>query len=229
MKNHKITYTLIIVIILLLFSSYYLYNRSRTTIDNYKNIIDIISSDLTITKNTLNQEVAKRKSLNLQNTSLLLMIDSKDSTIQYLQSVIKDYEKENKRLSSVVVILSKTVIQYKDSIQNIVVDSIIVDNTVYPTYSRELDIFNNWITGTVTLGLKTFDADITVRNDYSVALYTEKKNLFSPRETYVEIINKNPYTSVSDIRSYNVEPPKCNRGRWFLIGTGVGLVTSLIF
>lgn len=229
-KSIKLTTVLIIAILILIFMIFRLRDTSMKIIQDNTNIINNLNSELVVTRNEHNQEVAKRESLVLTNSDLLMSIKSKDEAILYLQRQVSKYESENKKLNSVVVALTETVVKYSDSLANVIVGDTIINNITYHTYERELDMFDNWITGSVMIGYNKFSADLSIKNRYSVAMYEEKQGLFKPRKTFVEIVNDNPYTSTQDIRDFQVAVPKQNKTRCLFIGGGLGAgIMYLIF
>lgn len=230
MKQFKTTSLLIVILIIIMIAliGWTKVIKRNNDIKEIQNFFDVTKAELIRTTNSLNQETVKREALVLGNTELLRNLDSRDSTIRFLQNTVARYENDNKRLRNVVVVLTNTIAVYEDSIKNTIVDMITINDTIFPTYRRDINMFDHWITGSVELGINKFNINQTVYNKYSVTSYTEKQGLFKRPTLYVEIHNENPYTTVIDFRDYQISYPKCNHRRSIVGGSIVGAVLTYL-
>lgn len=222
MKNY-----VIVILCLIIIALYVGITKNKNRVEDANSIITQLNSDLSVVRNSLGQEISSRESLQLLNTTLLLDLKSKDYTIQKLQELVAAKRKENKDLNSAIIILNNTLVNYEDSVLNFISDTVIIDNEDYPTYKRNIDNFDKWITGSVELGITKFNIDLSIYNEYGVSLYSEKKGLFKPRKNYVEVINFNPYTSTSDIRNFEVKPKENKKGP-FIVGFVAGVGSTIL-
>jgi len=65
-----------------------------------------------------------------------------------------------------------------------------------------------------------FEMDINIENKYDVAIGRERKNMFSPWQSYADITTYNPYDNIKTIRSYGKQKMKPKR---FGMGVSVGI------
>ena len=161
-KNARLILALIVAIVILLAILINTFRVKNRELQDYYNVSQSLLTILDQTKNELGQETTKRESLQLHNSKLLLTLNTQDSTIIKLKDLVRTYEKENKRLSNAIIILNSTVTQYQDSIKNIVIDQVIIEDTIYHTYRRDIDMFDKWVTGSVILGIERFDIDLNI-------------------------------------------------------------------
>ena len=219
------------LLILTMTSGVYLYTKltkANDRLEDYKNLNESLKSELIITRNDLGQEEAKRESLVLHNSDVLLKLQTSDSTIIRLQNLVRRYEREKKELNNAIVFLTNTVNIYRDSMQNQVVSTVMKGDTVYHTYKRDINMMGKWITGKVELGINNFEIDLKVHNIYEIATYSERNGFLKPKIHYVKITNLNPYTSVQDLWNYEVKAPECKWKTPLLVGTITGTVGTLL-
>jgi hypothetical protein len=145
---------------------------------------------------------AKVNILTTENFNNINIISNQKEIIERLNNTIKDFENKNSKLITALIISNSINITYKDSIQNIIIyyDSILENNivTIYPTYSKDIDMFEDWITGNIKLGYKTSDINLNIRSEYDISLYRQRKNIFSKYELYANCKVLNPYDKTTD-------------------------------
>jgi len=198
MKSNIVLLILVAIIIVL---GYMLYQR----IDSNQNLTNVIATnDRTITNyvdenNKLNSRVGV---LTLTNSEVLKDLNTKDSMLKRMQETAKSLEHRNKQLLAIVNTTNNILIQYEDSIVNLVttLDTIISNGItyVYPTYTKDIDMYDDWITGSVTLGRQTTIFDISIKSEYDISIFKERKNIFSKYETFANIKVNNPYDTTED-------------------------------
>ena len=186
------------------------------------------NTQLQISRNKLGEEVAKTTILTTTNAKLFTTIEFKDKDIQHLQQVVSKAEKQNKELSTALYLANQTIIKYQDSIKNLIIgweqDS---NNVQYPIYTRDFKIDSCYTSGNIKLGLKTFQLDLQVDNDYDVIIGKEKISWFKYNQ-FAEITNKNKCTTTKTMKVYDKKEQKTNIIKPFGIGVGVGAIGLLL-
>jgi hypothetical protein len=64
-------------------------------------------------------------------------------------------------------------------------------------------MFDNWITGYISLGKNTSEIDIKVNSKYDVTTYRKRDNLFSKYKLYTNVKLYNPYETTEDLLIIN--------------------------
>jgi len=197
--NYGVSTVLIILTIIFLTGML----KYKSTINDLTELQTLTTNELTIYKDENSKLIYTNSVLELDNFKHLENIKSNDSTVQRLRQLIKKEKNINSQLQGLILLQSQTQLAYKDSIENLIVsyDSIIKDGVVhhYPTYSRKVDMFNNWITGNIELGKSKFDINLQVKSDYDIILIKERKNIFKPYEYKIKVSNLNPYVTTGGI------------------------------
>ena len=158
-----------------------------------------------IYRDSLNNEVSYRQSLEASNAESVLKLKTKDSTILKLQSSISNMKGDVKKLKAVVLFNNATIYELKDSLRNKIVAIDSTADSAYPVYNRIVK--DEWINADITLGLSKFDFKLKVKNEFDVK-FTEEPDGFLNTKTIVTVVNKNPYTYTTDLISYNVKTQK---------------------
>lgn len=158
-----------------------------------------------IYRDSLNNEVSYRQSLEASNVESVLKLKTKDSTILKLQSSISNMKGDVKKLKAVVLFNNATIYELKDSLRNKIVAIDSTADSAYPVYNRIVK--DEWINADITLGLSKFDFKLKVKNEFDVK-FTEEPDGFLNTKTIVTVVNKNPYTYTTDLISYNVKTQK---------------------
>ncbi len=158
----------------------------------------------------------KLEVLTIENFKNLKVISDKDEIIKRLDKTIKTFQTNNSKLESALIISNLTTIRYSDSLRNTIshYDSILENNiiTIYPTYNKDINMFDNWITGNVKLGYNTSDINLNIRSEYDIVLYKERDNIFSKYKLYANCRILNPYDQTKDfvVISKDMKPKRFN-------------------
>ena len=215
MNPRILNYILSVAILILLV----LWQNGCHKSSQYKDMRDSMNDSLKVVRNELGQERATISALKGERASILLNAKTKDSTIQWLQNVVKEYEG---RLETAVVIsnATETVEVIKEveveSIDTVYQDSLIF---VYPQYKAKWS--NKWEKGLILATRDSIFRDITVFNDYEITIGKEKNKWFKPREYNINVLNLNPRTTTKEVRSFAL---KAKPKRFVLsVQTGVGV------
>ena len=188
---------IIVLISLILFGTRSCSNSSDT--------VTGITDSVHIYRDSLNNEVSYRQSLEASNAESVLKLKTKDSTILKLQSSISNMKGDVKKLKAVVLFNNATISELKDSLRNKIVAIDSTADSAYPVYNRIVK--DEWINADITLGLSKFDFKLKVKNEFDVK-FTEEPDGFLNTKTIVTVVNKNPYTYTTDLISYNVKTQK---------------------
>ena len=175
------------------------------TCSNNTETVSGTTDSIHIYRDSLNNEVSYRQSLEASNAESVLKLKTKDSTILKLQSSISNMKGDVKKLKAVVLFNNATIYELKDSLRNKIVAIDSTADSAYPVYNRIVK--DEWINADITLGLSKFDFKLKVKNEFDVK-FTEEPDGFLNTKTIVTVVNKNPYTYTTDLISYNVKTQK---------------------
>lgn len=193
----KFTYILIGLVIVLAFMLF----KSCEKQNEQAGLIETISATLDTTRNELGQQSASISVISTEREKDFLKIKTQDSTIQWLQSVVKDYKGRLKQ----AVVLSNTT-ESNGSTETIVrIDT--VDNVIYETYCTEWE--NRWEKGWIEAGRDSIHRKIQFKNEYELTIGNRSNGWFKKKTFDVSILNLNPNTYTTELRAYSVkENPK---------------------
>jgi len=206
------TRNIIVVLAVIIFAIILIYDNrtTKTKLRDYSNIIASLNDSLIKTTNAKNQETTRANVLEISNIKILKELVSKDSNIVKMQKLLKQYETANRNLQQLIIIKNSTIASYQDSLVNIISssDTVIKDSVtyIYPTYYKDINMFSHWITGDIKLGRSTSEINIKVDNEYQVAVFQERKNIFSKYNTFAEVTNLNPYSKTRTLKVYSERP-----------------------
>lgn len=176
---------------------------------------DVLGDSLRISYNVNGEQEAKIKVFQAEKSKTFLKMNTKDSTIKWLQETVKDYKG---RLSTAIVLGNTT----RDTGRTIVYidrwDTLRVgDSTlVFPTYKTEWN--ERWSQGSIIANKDSIYRDILVKNEYEITLGKQRNGWFKKREFEVQVLNKNPNTATNELRSFNVKV----KPKRFTIGVQAG-------
>ncbi|MGL6064234.1 MAG: hypothetical protein ACRC0V_08475 [Fusobacteriaceae bacterium] len=160
---------------------------------------------------------AKIPIIETEKTEHFLDIKSKDKKIQELQELVKKYKSEIKNQGSITNIETETRF---DTIFPSTADSINDKKCTILDY-----INNSWIISTFGFHNGSTIFSLKVKNTYSIILGEENNGLFKPKVPYAEVINNNPYSETTSLRTYKVSLPK---QKHFSFGPYIGYGISTV-
>lgn len=173
-------------------------------------LINALGDSLKVTINKLGQQEAKIKVIETEDPEIFLKLQTKDAEIAALQHLVKNNIKD---LISASIIKTHTDIIHSAPTTIIKTDT--VENVVYPTYHAKIDE-DGWIVGTITANKDSITPNLRVHNEYDVVIKEEKG------VPYANITNKNPFSSTTTYKTYNVTVPKpSNFGVGAIVGPGI--------
>ena len=218
--NNKSYFTIFLILLILLLATMLrcsnLSKKYQSDISLYENINDSV----VIYKNKYNENVSKIFLLKAENTKQFLRIQSDKEDILKLQELVKDYKKQLDNGGAIVYIKGETIF-----------DTTIIKQTEFITINNKLyyedSINNNWIYSRYGVNGDTTFFSLKTVNEYSVILGSNKK-LFKKPEYFVEVINHNPYSVSSIVRSVDFNTIK-NKKFGLGLSLGVGLTSDFNF
>ena len=203
----KITFGIILGIILLAFITYKCNNdsnqsKTEQTIlnDNQKTFRDKNSLNHT-TNNVIEGKVKD-----------FIDLQVKDRQIIELQELVKKYKKQLSNKGNATNFTSETKYDtiYETKIKR---DTIILSkNTIMDS------IHNKWINTTFGFDKGNTVFTLKLKNEYSVIIGEESQGWFKSKKTFVEVINKNPYSETVQLKTYQVQTKSIRK-----IGIGLGV------
>lgn len=228
-KMNKAIGIFAIVVTIVLVAIMYFSNKRIQELKEIERLYNIAQDSLVVIINKYNQEVAKTEVLQSENTTLFTQLKIKDKDIIRLQNVITNYEKENKKINTALVISNETNIQLRDSLRALIIGYSNDDSTdmEFPIYQREFKEDNGWYKGEVVVGLDTLAVSILSKNAYDITIGDEKINLFK-KKLYANITNLNPNTETKVMKVYQKETVKRNDVKKIGIFTTIGLIIGLL-
>lgn len=192
-------------VILLFFSI-----KTCNSLNEVNSLYEGVSSELITFKNERGLMESHILGLEAENKKSLLKIKSKDSTILWLQNVVRKYKG---KINTAVVAGVET--ESIGSTETTIVksDTVIKDSIVYvyPVYESQWD--NKWESGIIEASKDSVKRDIKVRNDFEITLGKVSNGWFKKKEYRVNMLNLNPNTVTRELRSFNV---KSKPKRWAL-------------
>lgn len=180
-----------------------------------------LEEDILIKTNEKGQQEASISVLQLKNKKQLLELKSKDSTIIWLQDVVKDYKG---KLNAAIVLSNHTLVNGSSVTNWLPGDTVYVDSVryFYPTYNTDWE--NRWEVGSITAKRDSISWSIKVKNEYEIYLGAISKGWFKKRKYEVLVRNMNPNTYTTELRSFQVEEKSRRISLGIQAGYGLGLL-----
>lgn len=172
--------------------------------------------------NKLGQEVTKTKLIVSDYDIIKHKLESSDSTVNKLQQII------DKHTISATV-LNTTTHDHGSSSTTITGhgDAVVRHDSVfiYPMYKSQWK--ERWSEGTITANKDSISRSVFFFNEYDIKQSYQLDGhglgkYFRQRVPTVEVVNINPNTKTSDLKSYSLQPDKKPKRRAFVIGGAIG-------
>lgn len=192
----RLSAILLIIVAILLYLWISSVNKGNAKEDQLTNLLTAVTDTLRTIRTSDSSQKASIKSLTVQSTKDLLSIKTKDSAINALQDVVKQYQGKLKSGGAVVIVKGDTKII--DSTRTIVVP----DTTgKCPRYEATLN--KTWYTANLRMKCDSSYLDLKVINAYNIVIGKDKDGTW-----FADVTNKNPYSSTETMRVANVDIPK---------------------
>jgi len=188
---------------------------------NQAAVINAYQDTLHQTRDKLGRQTTSIAVLETNVKTLLSLNAEKDSTLKWLQEVVKENKKANAAIVARIEALDKG-----SSATTIVVkpgDTVKTDSgtIIYPTYKTQWD--EEWSKGTIEASKDSIKREITYTEKYEVTLSDKGNGLFKPKTYTVSWKNLNPYANTTGLRSYTFKP----KAKRFFVGVGLGYGVNL--
>lgn len=200
MKREYIVIGILILIIFLILGiagNYYLKVKEQN------GIIQLKDRSIESYRSDLGQTITKVQVTLLELNALKEVNTKQDSTLARMKALYEEEQSLNKKLNSMIAFNNRIIAKYSDSLNNVITsyDSTVNNGVIYyyPTYTRDLDMFDNWITGKLSIGKNIFDIDLSVNSKYDIYTYRERDNIFSKYKLYTNVKLHNPYETTDDL------------------------------
>lgn len=224
--NHRKWVFRILIGLAILSLFFYLFNEisnKSSKIKEQNNLINSLYDTVQVWKDEDGKNRAKISVLKTSKTQDFLRINTQDSTIKELQSLVSKYKNKLNDGSSVTIIKGSTkfdtIYETKETIKYLLGDISIVDT-----------INNDWITSVFGFKRDSTIFSLKVKNDLSLIIGEDSQGWFKPKIPFAEVINNNPYAETDVLRTYKVTDTRPNFNiKSALIGgvTGVALIGLL--
>lgn len=225
LTNKLQIFLLIAAVVLLLLMYLSKCSKSSNEVDQLKNLITALQDTLHTYKTEEGLNAGKIQVLETGKAKDFLALQTKDREIQELQEVVRKNKSKLKAAGGSAT-TGKIETNVKETNPTIItkLDTVWKDSVayIYPTYedSARSDVARKWIPYTVKANKDSVDLSIKIKNDFTFVIGTERK------KTYADITLLNPYSEVTQLRTYQVSspPPK----KWNIsIGGGYGYNQNL--
>ena len=182
-------------------------------------MMDAARDSLTTSIDSEGRMTAEIANFEIEKASDLLKMQSSDSTIIWLQGVVK--ETKGKLQAALVAATSTT---SSGTTQTTVIkgDTIKVGDTIYVYPKYETEWQTKWEEGYILAGRDSIQRRIKINNEYEVTIAKASNGWFKKRVSDVKFKNLNPNTATEELRSVSVT----NKQKKFVIvvygGYGAG-------
>lgn len=215
----RMEWGVIIVLLLILFFSIKGCNNHRAKEQEQTELVKALNDTLKVWKDKDSLSHAKIQVLETSNPKDFINLKSNDKEVQDLQKLVKTYQDKLKKKGSATIFETTTEIGTQIPTK---VDTIYVPKNGLeikkPVYNSSFNL-GNWVIGNTKATEDSTSINLKVKNEYSVIIGEESQGWFKPRKPFVEVINKNPYSETTSLRTYQVQQPKVKR---FGIGPVLG-------
>lgn len=220
MKENQnfIIVVLIIISALLLMQKCSDYSKAKEA----KNLVSFLKDTVKIWKDKDSAAHARIDIIESYNIKSFKYLQTKNEEINQLQQLVIKYEDKIKNNGSVTIF--KDNIIFKDKFIT-KVDTVIVYNDNYLTkqveFKSDFDM-KGWVIGNIVANKDSTSLNLKIKNEYIVIFGEERQGLFKPKKSYAEVINKNPYSQITQLRSYQVKnKPPSKIGLGAIAGYGI--------
>lgn len=210
MKKDALYLTAIVILIIVLF-------RQCEATKTVENLHIANEAKLELYKNKDGTQTAKIRTLETKSHKDFIKFKSQDSTIQRLQEILKDRKKDIGEHGSITIVKGTTK-----------VDTVYVTNVEYidslPVYKGKFNL-GGWVIGTTVAKYDETSISLSVKNSIEIVLGDEKTGFLGlgPTIPFAEVTNLNPYSEITDLRTYRGKPQPARRlGVGPVVAYGIG-------
>lgn len=202
---NKTTLTLIGVCVVLIILLFYRGCNKGNQLQEQIDLYEASKATLLVAENKLGQQTAQIELMTADNEKDLLKMQTQDSTIMKLQSVVKDYKG---KLATATVIINSTGDVGSTATTITKHDTVTVNGVeyIYGTYESEWD--EEWSSGKIVATKDSISRNFLVKNEYEITQGWERQGFLKGKSPVVKIKNLNPNTSTEELRSFTVTEKK---------------------
>ena len=189
--NKYLKYYLIGILLL-----FFLMNRQCSKIEELNDILQVSQDTLRVEKLKNGRLLASTKVYEITNIKQLKKLAAVDAESKRLVELVKQLDGKNKKLEAALATSSYTVI--KDTAY---LDSIIYRDSCMEYYGI---IRTEWLQGTIYADCHAIFPNLISVDSTDIGFYRERKNMFSPWELRVGIVQYNPNTTTAGTRAFTI-------------------------
>ena len=190
-----------------------LYQKSCKETNHVKQLYKSVNDDLYLTKNALGNQVATTSILIAEKRDLIKLNADNDSTLKKLQQLVK---KQRQVISATVFNVETQSIGTAGTVLiDTLIDSLICN---YPEYN--IVYSDKWQTVNITANKDSINWKFTNKDEFHFVHKYKSNGLFKGKTAFVEVVNLNPNTTTTDLRTFTIPTEK--KLPVFLKGTAVG-------
>lgn len=175
--------------------------------------------------NKLGQEVTKTQLMLSDYSTIKKKLQTSDSTVKKLQQFIDKHT-----LSATV--LNTTTHDHGSGHTTVSGGEVVIkhDSTfIYPVYKTQWN--ERWSNGAITATKDSISRNIFFMNEYDIKQSYQLNGhglgkYFRQRVPMVEVVNLNPNTKTTALKSYSLQPDKRPKRRAFVIGGAIGAIIT---
>lgn len=200
MKNHRnIIFKWLLPIVLIVIGLITIKNCNgyRNTITERELMVKALNDSIQYFKDKDGLNKARISVLETSNLEYFTSLNIRDQEIKNLQNLVA---KNKKNLKSATTVITETKI-----------DTVI---TVVEKFTDDIRKsrfdFDGWVYGEILSFPDSIGIDLRIKNDLSIVHKKDKKG------SYVEVFDKNPYTTTKSIRSYYKTDKSTKNSKWSL-------------
>ena len=217
LKKMKISFSVIILLLLISFITYKCNNDNSKLTKTIVNDNQVTFKDKDSLNHTKNNVIEG-------NTKEFIDLQVKDKEINELQELVKKYKKQLYNKGNATNFTSETKVNNSFSIKKDTVETKIINNDTIKLhkYIYDINLKDNkgveWITGNAVATKDSLHLQQKIINKYSVIIGEESQGWFKPKKPFVEVINLNPFSETTKVKTYQVETKPVKK-----IGIGPGI------
>jgi len=220
MKKEKIKNLMILILMLLLGVFAWISLSNNDSYQEQVSLVEALNDEIKIWKDKDSATHAKIQIIETAKAKDFVAMEIMDSTVKNLQQTVSEFSKYLKKQGSVTNITNVT------EVYNSAGTVVSKDSTGNAVYKSNFNL-DNWVLGDIVATKDSTKLNLKYFSDYSIVLGQEKDGLFK-KKPFVEIIDRNPYSSKHKVRTYQVSQPPVKRfGIGPYVGYGVGVDLKL--
>lgn len=207
MKKEFENITIFLILVLALIYASVLYNKNislKQDLISQAVLIESLEDTVKVWRDKDSLSHAKILAIETLRVKDFLDIKTKDEEIKELQQLVKTYKDRLKNKGSVTIFDSNTNVDIKTPTK---VDTVFIDNNGEVikklVFKSEFNL-QDWVIGTTEATEDSTSIKLKVKNEYNVIIGEESQGIFKKPKIFVEVINKNPFSETTKLRTYQV-------------------------